>query len=86
MQIDSTPKVRDGPKPGTVIIQDHGAYLRMRCNKLPLMERAYTYHIKYMSDNLIFKIFKKNSVLAGGRCPPDPPNFGWGGKAPPDPP
>ena len=26
------------------------------------------------------------SVLAGGRCPPDHPNFGWGGKAPPDPP
>ena len=25
-------------------------------------------------------------VLAGGRCPPDPPIFGWGGKAPPDPP
>ena len=24
--------------------------------------------------------------LAGGRCPPDPPIFGWGGKAPPDPP
>ena len=22
-------------------------------------------------------IFEKN--LAGGRCPPDPPNFGWGG-------
>ena len=22
----------------------------------------------------------------GGRCPPDPPVFGWGGKAPPDPP
>ena len=29
----------------------------------------------------IFEIF-----LAGGRCPPDPPIFGWGGKAPPDPP
>ena len=26
------------------------------------------------------------SILAGGRCPPDPPVFGWGGKAPPDPP
>ena len=24
--------------------------------------------------------------LAGGRCPPDPPIFGWGGRAPPDPP
>ena len=24
--------------------------------------------------------------MAGGRCPPDPPIFGWGGKAPPDPP
>ena len=24
--------------------------------------------------------------MAGGRCPPDPPVFGWGGKAPPDPP
>ena len=30
------------------------------------------------------KIFEK--ILAGGRCPPDPPNFGWGGFAPPDPP
>ena len=28
----------------------------------------------------------KFSVLAGGRCPPDRPNFDWGGKAPPDPP
>ena len=26
------------------------------------------------------------NFLAGGRCPPDPPVFGWGGKAPPDPP
>ena len=30
------------------------------------------------------KFFKKISVLAEGRCPPDPPNFGWGAKAPPD--
>ena len=32
----------------------------------------------------IFRLFEK--ILAGGRCPPDPPNFGWGGFAPPDPP
>ena len=32
----------------------------------------------------IFRFFGK--ILAGGRCPPDPPNFGWGGFAPPDPP
>ena len=32
----------------------------------------------------IFQFFEK--ILAGGRCPPDPPNFGWGGFAPPDPP
>ena len=31
-----------------------------------------------------FSFFRK--ILAGGRCPPDPPVFGWGGKAPPDPP
>ena len=31
-------------------------------------------------------ILRNFSVLAGGRCPPDPPVFGWGGKAPPDPP
>ena len=30
--------------------------------------------------------FEKFSVLAGGRCPPDTPVFGWGGKASPDPP
>ena len=24
------------------------------------------------------------SILAGGRCPPDPLIFGWGAKAPPD--
>ena len=35
---------------------------------------------------IFFLFSKKKSVLAGGRCPPDPPNFGWGGKAPPDPP
>ena len=29
-----------------------------------------------------FSFFRK--ILAGGRCPPDPPGFGWGGKAPPD--
>ena len=34
----------------------------------------------------IRKIFEKFSVLAGGRCPPGPPNFGWGGRSPPDPP
>ena len=28
------------------------------------------------------KCFEKFSVLAGRRCPPDPPVFGWGGKAP----
>ena len=28
--------------------------------------------------------FRKFWVLAGGRCLPDPPVFGWGGKAPPD--
>ena len=27
-----------------------------------------------------------SKILAGGRCPPDPPVFGWGGKAHPDPP
>ena len=27
-------------------------------------------------------ILRNFSVLAGGRCPPDLPNFGWGGKAP----
>ena len=31
-------------------------------------------------------ILRNFSVLAGGRCPPDPPNFGWGGQSPPDPP
>ena len=30
--------------------------------------------------------FENFSFLAGGRCPPDPPVFGWGGKAPLDPP
>ena len=30
--------------------------------------------------------FENFSVLAGGRCPRDPPVFGWGAKAPPDPP
>ena len=27
--------------------------------------------------------FRNFSILAGGRCLPDPPVFGWGGKAPP---
>ena len=34
--------------------------------------------------NVFEKIFEK--ILAGGRCPPDPSNFGWGGKVLPDPP
>ena len=38
--------------------------------------------IKYFF--IFFPFFRK--ILAGGRCPPDPPVFGWGGKAPPDPP
>ena len=37
--------------------------------------------IVFVKRVLHVKIF-----LAGGRCPPDPPVFGWGGKAPPDPP
>ena len=32
---------------------------------------------------LICRFFEK--FLAGGRCPSDPPGFGWGGFAPPDP-
>ena len=40
---------------------------------------------KYFLPKYFF-FFRNFSVLAGGRCPPDPPNFGWGGKAPPDPP
>ena len=35
--------------------------------------------IVFVKRVLHVKIF-----LAGGRCPPDPPVFGWGGKAPPD--
>ena len=35
---------------------------------------------------LFEKIFEIFSILAGGRCPPDPLVFGWGGKASPDPP
>ena len=40
---------------------------------------------RQLTRKLLF-LFKYFSVLAGGRCPPDPPVFGWGGKAPPDPP
>ena len=39
-----------------------------------------------MCKHIFWHFFEKFSVLAGGRCPPDPPVFGWGGKAPPDPP
>ena len=39
-----------------------------------------------MRKHTFWHFFEKISVLAGGRCPPDPPVFGWGGKAFPDPP
>ena len=39
-----------------------------------------------MCKHIFWHFFEKLSVLAGGRCPPDPPVFGWGGKARPDPP
>ena len=39
-----------------------------------------------MCKHIFWYFFEQFSVLAGGRCPPDPPVFGWGGKAPPDPP
>ena len=41
---------------------------------------------KWYEGKFFEKKFEKFSVLAGGRCPPDPLGFGWGGKAPPDPP
>ena len=42
------------------------------------------YHQAIFFENFLnfFEKFSKN--LAGGRCPPDPPVFGWGGFAPPD--
>ena len=40
--------------------------------------------LRRKKKNFFFLFFRK--ILAGGRCPPDPPGFGWGGKAPPDPP
>ena len=38
-----------------------------------------------MCKHIFWHFFEKFSVLAGGRCPPDPLVFGWGAKAPPDP-
>ena len=48
-----------------------------------LMERAYTYHIKYMSD---FQNFQKKFGFGWGALPPRPPEFWLGGQSPPRPP
>ncbi len=36
-----------------------------------------------MCKHIFWYFFENFSVLAGGRCPPDPPVFGWGGAKPP---
>ena len=39
-----------------------------------------------MCKHIFWHFFENFSVLAGGRCPPDPPVFGWGAKPPQTPP
>ena len=81
---------KDGPSWGT----RSGSYLgqhqtpgRRPCHNgtfratRKLRGRSY---VEKKKNFFFFFVFSK--ILAGGRCPPDPPGFGWGGKAPPDPP
>ena len=44
-----------------------------------------TFLFLFLVSKFFSKCFEKFSVLAGGRCPPDPPVFGWGRQSPPRP-
>ena len=52
----------------------------------------FSVYLKGVRNTFLFQYFsiffqtKNKTVLARGRCPPDPPVFGWGSKAPPAPP
>ena len=49
-----------------------------------ISSNIFSQNIVYFFFKFFPKFFKNFSVLAGGRCPPDTPVFGWGAKAPPD--
>ena len=56
--------------------------MQLRCSmswRCALRNRVSLYLVPTVAQ---IRYFTK--ILAGGRCPPDPPIFGWGGKAPPD--
>ena len=54
-------------------------------SKLPKKLPQKTNRVSLYLVPTVAQIRYFTKILAGGRCPPDPPIFGWGGKAPPDP-
>ena len=70
--------------PFVVVVQHDRPFLRSF--DLPKVLTAMLNRVSLYLVPTVAQIRYFTKILAGGRCPPDPPIFGWGGKVPPDPP